>query len=1199
LRDHVTEDTGPAIGGRAARAPLTLAQEQLWLLARLAPEAPVCHHSVAVRCPRGARVTDLDGAFDELLRRHEALRTVVRARDGRLEQVVLPHRPVHLPVVDLGGLPPGERVAELERLDLRATPAPFELEQGPLWRARLIGLGEATHHLRLTVHGLVCDRASIREVLLPELAALYEAVARRRPSPFSEPAVQLASQAAWEQTWLEGPQARAELDHWREELEDLPALRLHTDRRRPRVPSFRAGSHPLEVPADLLATLRKLGRRHRASVAATVLAGLQALLHRYTGQDEVVVGTATSGRPAPRNLRFRGDPNYRWQEGVAVGPFANLLTLRGDLRGDPTFAELLSRARELLRDAHAHADLPFERVARELRPRPEVSAHPLFQVLLTLEPPADPGLEGWTLLPLAIPEQASRFDLHLQLEEQPSELRGRLLYAADLFEPETVERMGEHLLAVLEEAAADPSRRLSELPHLGPEELDRLRAWNATAAPLPETSVLGLVEAQVDRAPDALAVQAGRERLSYRDLDQRANQLARHLLSLGAGPRTPVAVCLEPGLDLAVAVLAVLKAGAAYLPLDPADATEARAAIMADAGCHLLVTGPDLGEMSDGEVAVVRLDAEGGAIAALPETRLAVPVSPGGPACVLYARGRNGEPLGVGIRHRSLVNLLGAAEGAPRPGPRDVVVAVSPPASGPAAAELLLPLAAGARLVIAGAETAASGRRLADLLERSGATFLQAREETWRLLLDAGWRGRARLTAVLVAEGPPAPGLAQRLAACCREVWAVYGGAETGLWAAAGRVEPERPVPGLRPLPNATLHVLDRPGRRAPVGVPGEVLVGGAGVAGGYLRRPELTAERFVPDSWEDAGTLFRTGDRGRLLSDGSLQLLARPDGADEPSPSPDGRVAPRGAAEVAVAEAWAQALDVAEVGAQDDFFALGGTALQAVQVADELAGRFERAVPAAAVLTDGCTVAGLARLVAGPTLAGDAPPSDLRADLRWSGRLPPLAVAVSDAGGVETLGRLLPQLGEERPLLGLVPRTDAGGQLAEGASLEGLASELLGVLRAAQPYGPYRLAGLGFGGLLAYEIASQLESAGEEVTFLGLVEAGAPAQPGPWQELTATVARVWQLAGRGAGRPALDPWGSMRLAAAYRPAGCRWPLTVLASEATRRRAGDPSLGWAAVHRGPVADKSLAGDRRQLLAGPGIEVLGRELSRLL
>jgi amino acid adenylation domain-containing protein len=1198
LREHVTEETGGATSGPAASAPLTLAQEQLWLLARLAPESPVCHHSVAVRCPLGARVADLDGAFDELLRRHEALRTVVRARDGRLEQVVLPHQPVHLPVVDLGGLPPGERVAELERLDRLAAPAAFDLERGPLWRARLIGLGEATHHLRLTVHGLVCDGASIRDVLLPELAALYEAVARRRPSPFGEPAVQLASQAAWERTWLGGPQGRAELDYWKEELRDLPALRLHTDRVRPRVPSFRAGSRPLEVPADLLAALRKVGRRHRAPVAATILAALQAVLHRYTGQEEVVVGTATSGRPAPRNLRHRGDPNHRWQEG-GVGPFANLVVLRGDLGGDPTYAELLSRARDLLREAQARGDLPFERVARELRPRPQVSAHPLFQVLFTLDPPADPGLEGWAVLPVAIEAEASTFDLHLELEEQPGELRGRLLYAADLFEAETAERLAGHLLAVLGEAAADPSRRLSELPDLGSDELDRLRAWNATAAPLPETSVLGLVEAQVDRAPDALAVQAGRERLSYRDLDQRANQLARHLLSMGAGSRSPVAVCLDRGLDLAVAVCAVLKAGAAYLPLDAADPTDARAATMADAGCHLLVTGPDLGEAWNGGIAVVRLDAEGGAIAALPETRLAVPVSPEGPACLLYTAGQDGKPLGVGVRHRSLVNLLGTSEGAPRPGARDVVVAVSPPASGRAAAELLLPLAAGARLVIAGAETAASGRRLADLLERSGATFLQAGEETWRLLLDAGWRGRAWLTAVLVADRPPAPGLAERLAACCREVWTVYGSGETGLWAAAGRVEPERPMPGLRPLPNATLHVLDRPGRRAPLGVPGELLVGGAGVAGGYLGRPELTAERFVPDPWDESGTLFRTGDRARLLSDGSLQLLARPDRTDGPAPSPDGGAAPRGAAEVAVAEAWVRALGVAEVRAHDDFFALGGSALQAVQVADELARTFGREVPAAAVLTDGSTLAGLARLVAGPTLAGDAPPSALRAELQRGGRLPPLAVAVPDAGGIEALGRVLPQLGKERPLLGLVPRADAGGQLAEEASVEGLASELVGVLRAAQPYGPYRLAGLGFGGLLAYEIASQLESVGEEVAFLGLVEAGAPAQPGPWEELAATVARVWQLARSGAGRPALDPWGSLRLAAAYRPVGCRWPLTVLATQATRRRAGDPSLGWAAVHRGAVADLSLPGDRRQLLAGPGIEVLGRELSRLL
>ncbi|MBO0684172.1 MAG: AMP-binding protein, partial [Candidatus Dormibacteraeota bacterium] len=1027
----------------------------------MAPNPSLCHESVNVRCPSGLRMADLQRAFNELVRRHQALRTVIRTEDGRLRQVVLDHRTAGLPVVDLRNLAADERRKEVRRHRVQATREPFDLERGPLWRAAVVNLGEGGQHLQLTVHRLVCDGESIRSVLLPELAALYGGFSEGDPSPLAEPRTQLAAHATRQRTWLEGAEARAELDYWREELQALPGLTLLLDHPRPEVQSFRAGSHPLSIPAQLGDALREVSRRQGVPLFAAFLASLQALLHRYSSQDEVVVGTVTSSRTRPE---LKG----------AVGPLFNHLVLRTDLSGDPTVAELLSRAGAVSKNALLHAELPFEQLVQDLVRRPDLRAHPLFQVLVTLEPLAQPGPKGWAIVSSGLEAEGTQFDLHLELEELRSgALRGRLLYNSDVFDRGTVAHLGGHLGAVLQAVATDPDLPLSRLPLFGQDDMDHLRAWNQTTSSLPDTRAHQLVEEQARRTPEALAVESGGERLSYGELDQRANQLGRQLQAMGAGAGAPVAICLEPGLELVVAVLAAMKAGTACLMLEPSARASAQAAVLEDCACGVAVTESHLwGAKTISGAPALCLDIEGGMIAALPVTPLETTVSADAPACLLHATGTRDKPRAVAVRHGSLVNVVQAARQAPGLSPEDVVVAASPPASGLTVLDLLLSLAAGASLLVATRDEAASGVRLGVLMDEAGATFMEASPQTWRHLFDTGWKGSRRLRAVAMG-GPLAPSLAGRLLTGCREVWNGYGASETGIWSTIGRLEPGRPADAGRPLPNTTLHVVDGHGNPMPLGVAGEVLVGGAGVATGYFGRHQSGAGRFVRDTSGDTGaTLFRSGEQGRFLPDGRLQFLEPPDEAPVPTEAtreatPETRVEPRGRVEVAIAETWARALGRAQVGIHADFFELGGGALQAVQVAEELGRRFERALPPSAIFDEGHTVAGLARLLAGPALAVEVPPSDLVFFIRSGGRLPPLFMVAPDETAISALGRLLPHLEQERPLIGLLPRT-AGGRFTPGARIEDLAGELVAALRGAQPAGPYRLSGFGFGGLLA-----------------------------------------------------------------------------------------------------------------------------------
>ncbi|HSK75059.1 MAG TPA: amino acid adenylation domain-containing protein [Thermoanaerobaculia bacterium] len=854
---------------RTGDLPLSFAQERLWFLDRFQPGGTAYNMPVALRLEGDLDLPALAGALAEIVRRHESLRTAFPERDGRPRQEIAPPAPVPLPVLDLSGLPAGRRDAELALRLAAEVRRPFDLHRGPLLYATLLRLGARDHALALATHHIVGDAWSIG-IFVRELSTLYAVAARGERSPLPELPVQYADFAAWQRRWLTGERLGRLAAAWRARLEGAPAaLELSTDRPHPPAQTFRGGSIGVRLRRELASGIEAFTRREGASLFMTLLAAFQTLLHRYSGQEDLVVGTPIAGRSRPEI------------EGL-IGVFLNALALRGDLQGDPSFREMLARAREAALEAYALEDLPFETLLTELQPPRDLSRPPLFQTMLILQnAPAEAltlqGL-GFTLLP--VETGTAKLELLLSLGEGGGEIGGYLEYNADLFDRSTGGRLARHFETLLAGAVENPEARLSELPLLSPGEREQLvLGWNHTAAPLPAAPVHELFEAQADLTPGATAVLAGNERLTFAELDARANRLAHHLRGLGVGPEVLVGLSVERSAAMVVALLGILKAGGAYLPLDPSYPRERLAYMLADSGARVVVTEEALLESLPPYAATtVLLDGDAEEIARRPAERPGDAPDPGGLAYVLYTSGSTGRPKGVQVPHSALVNFLLSMRERPGMTGGDVLVAVTSLSFDIAGLEIYLPLLTSARLVVATREEAQDGARLRDLLARSGATVLQATPATWRLLIDSGWTGTPGLKALCGGEALPED-LAAALLTRSAAVWNLYGPTETTIWSTVCQVLPRRTVSIGRPIANTTAHLLDARGSLVPVGVPGELLLGGAGVTRGYLGRPDLTAGRFVPDPFgEPGGRLYRTGDLVRRRPDGELESLGRLD---------------------------------------------------------------------------------------------------------------------------------------------------------------------------------------------------------------------------------------------------------------------------------------------------------------------------------
>ncbi len=866
LREHA--GPGPDVAGRA---PLSFAQQRLWFMDQLSPGGFAYNITGGLRIVGRLDVGALERALGDLLRRHEPLRTVFVAVDGQPVQVVTPVVDFRLPVLDLAAVSTADREADGQRRMVAEGRRPFDLAQGPLFRALLFRFGSEEHVLQLTIHHIVADGWSLG-VLSKDLTALYAAYATGGQAPGPSPA-RYADVVRRQRQRLSGPAYEAQAAYWRERLSPPPpVLELPTARPRPAVQTFDGSVETLVIPPPLAESLRRLGREHGVTLFMTLLATFGILLHRYTGLDDIAVGTPIANRMDVET------------EGM-IGLFANTLVLRTDLSDDPTVRTLLRRVRDVALGAYGAQDFPFERLVEMVQPVRDMSHSPLFQVMFILQnvPFEEVELAGLTLSYVEIRIGSAKTDLTLEVWERPEGLKVYLEYNTDLFEAATIRRLGEHFERLLAAVAADPDRPVSRLPLLSEAEWREIGVdWNATDAPIPDRITSSLVEAEATRAPDAIAACFEERRVSYRELNGAANRLARHLERHGVGPNVLVGVLVERSLDMLIAVLAVMKAGGAYVPLDPGYPSDRLEFMLKDGRIPLIVTQEALRARLaiPEEVRTICLDRDASVVARESDDDRPSGAAVTDLAYVIYTSGSTGRPKGVQITHRSLVNLLSAFGRMVDAGPRDVLVAVTTLSFDIAGLEVFLPLVTGGQVVIAGRDVATDPAKLMGLLSASGATIVQATPATWRMLIEAGWQSAPGLRLLCGGEALSAD-LAARLRATEALVWNVYGPTETTIWSTAHRLEAAPgPVPIGRPIANTRTFVLDRAGEPVPIGVPGELYIGGVGVARGYLDRTELTAEKFVADRFspDPAARLYRTGDIVRYRPDGALEFLGRTD---------------------------------------------------------------------------------------------------------------------------------------------------------------------------------------------------------------------------------------------------------------------------------------------------------------------------------
>ncbi len=840
---------------RDGHLPLTFTQERLWFLGQLDPASRAYHVPASLRFRGSFDLRVLEDSLTEMVRRHEVFRTTFPTIGERPAQCVHAPYPVRLPVASLEAVPEPEREAELRRLIAEEIRKPFDVTRLPLVRWTVMRLGPEDHVMLRVEHHLLGDGWSFH-LFLRELLTLYRAFGAGRPSPLAEPPLQVADFAVWQREWMRGPIAGAQLAYWNAKLAGgPPALELPLDRPRPAVQAFAGAQVKVELPPSLCAMLRRTSKAEGITLYMAMFAAFLTLLRRYTGETDIAVGSVIANR------------RWRETEGM-IGAVLNTVVLRTDLSGDPTFRDLLGRVREVTREAYAHQDVPFDKVVESVRAERTSNYSPLCRVMFNFHDSPVPTLQlGETSVELTelIDNDSAKFDLNLIVIPRDDGIFVNWEYSTDLFDAATIERMTGHYRELLEGAVDDPSRRLSELP------LVIEGGWNSTARAYPrDATVHELFESQVDATPDAVAVAYGGQCLTYRELDRRANRLARHLIELGAGPEVRVGVALERSVELMVALVAVLKSGGAYVPLDRSYPEERLAFMVADAGVPVVVNEELL---RDPRIA-----------AASPE-RVPSRVGAESLAYVTYTSGSTGSPKGVAVPHRAVVRLVRGNDYA-RMGPDEVFLQLAPVSFDASTFEIWGALLSGARLAVAPSHAlslAEVGRAVREhqvtTLWLTAGLFNQMVDDRLddlrgvRQLLAGGDVLSVRHVRRVLDELP-----------ACRLING-YGPTEATTFSCcytAPRPLPEAceslPIGG--PIANTRAYVLDRHLSPVPVGVPGELYIGGDGLARGYLGRPGLTAERFVPDPFaaEPGSRLYRTGDRVRWLPEGVLEFHGRLD---------------------------------------------------------------------------------------------------------------------------------------------------------------------------------------------------------------------------------------------------------------------------------------------------------------------------------
>jgi len=1148
--------------------PLSYSQQRMWLMYRLAPEGTAYNMPFASRQMGPLNKSALRRTIDAICNRHEAFRTTFAMTGEGPVQIISPFRPPHWVEVDLARLPGEQRRQEAARLVEQEADQPFDLEKGPLARFLLIEVEPDDHVLVLTMHHIIGDQWSFG-VIGSEFAFFYNAFCQGETPSANPVPLQYADYAVWQRRCLTDDWLRTQSDYWQKRLAGLSRLSLPTDYPRPAVQTFNGSHCTLELPASLIEGLKQFSAERNVTVFMTLLACFQILLSRYAGQSDVAVGSAIANRT---------------QSAVEsiIGSFVNTLVLRTDLSGNPTFEELLARIRETALGAYVNQDFPFDKLVETMHPNRDHSSAPLVQVFFNLAnaPIGEINVHGLSWVPFEVETGAAQFDLSLTIETEIAR-KAYLTFNTDLFERQTAERMLGQYKVLLHSALANSTARLSDLSMLTA--LDRtqlLQDWNRTQVDYPRSECFPqMYEAQVERTPDAVALSMGREALRYGDLNARANQLARYLRTLGVRPGVVVGICLERSLEMVITLMAILKAGGAYVPLDPEYPRDRLRFMAEDAAVAIVLTSEGLSDRFDSRSCrILCLDREQKRIAQEVDHNLPPTATSQDLAYILYTSGSSGQPKGVEIPHRALVNFLCSMRQEPGCAAQDVMVSVTTLSFDIAGLELYLPLLVGARTEIVSRTVAMDGWKLRTLCEAVQPTIMQATPATWRMLIEAGWLGSARLTVFCGGEALP-PDLAAALLDRSSALWNMYGPTETTIWSTIQRIErADQEITIGRPIANTEVYILDQFLHPVPVGVSGELYIGGHGLARGYRRRPELTKERFVPHpfSTEPHARLYRTGDLVRYRPDGRIVHLGRMDhqvkirgfrielGEIEavlsrhpavrqvvvtaredqqglkqlaaylvcldgqapsstelrsfvrtslpdfmtpsffvfleampltannkvdvqalPAPAPDLSdglvyVGPRDRMEIQLTALWQQVLEVPKIGIHDNFFDLGGHSLKAAQLFFLLEQVYGRHLPLA-TLFQAPTIAELASVLSREQWV---PPWQSLVAIQPSGTSIPIFMVPGVGGNVLIFAQLARLLGLDQPFYGLQAR-GLDGIEAPFISVPEMARHYIAEIRTLRPQGPYVVAGVCTGGLIAYEMAQQLLEQGEAVTLV------------------------------------------------------------------------------------------------------------------
>lgn len=849
--------------------PASLIQEQFWLINKLQPDNTAYNIPSLFRLKGSLNIDALTRSLSEIVRRHDIFRTTFSIVDNRLQQIIAKDARLSWATVKINEQ---EHENVIHHLLNQEVSRPFDLAHGPLLRGTLLRLSEHEHILLIMMHHIITDLRS-KKLFATELSALYSAYAANTPSSLTAPPThQYKDFALWQRSWLEGEKCSAMVSYWQRTLQGCSGyLNLPTDQPRSPVPGIAGKALPLRLPQPFISTLKEFSREHNVNIFLALLTAYYILLFRYTNQNDIVAGVPLTNR---REDAHKNIP----------GCFVNILPIAIHISGKQNFEEILQQVRRAMLGAHRNQEVPYDLLVKKLPFKRDASYNPLFQTGFTFEPPMELQLSGLEVKAQKIHSQGAQLDLFFTLWEKEEEIHGFVEFNGELFEETTIQRIMGNYETLLQEIIVNPQGSINSLNILTEQEKrEQLCQWNETATALPAEPLLHkLFEEQADRTPEAVAVIFENSQLTYRELNSRANQLAHYLRALAVGPGTFIGVFMDRSLEMVVALYAVLKAGGAYVPLDPAFPRDRISFMLADTNIHLLLTEKKVAHLlHDHDAHKVLLDEDWPAIGDEPTSNPAVKLAPEkNLAYLIYTSGSTGKPKGVQVPHKAVVNFLISMSREPGITDQDVLLAVTTLSFDISVLELFLPLTVGGKIVIASQEISSNGEQLRDLLRSAKATVMQATPTTWHILMAAGWEGSSAFK--VLCGGEPLPReMALKLTQRSASVWNLYGPTETTIWSTCCKIsDTDRQILIGRPIANTQIYIVNQSEQPNPVGVAGEMLIGGTGVTCGYLNRPDLTREKFIPNTFTADATqkLYRTGDMACFLQNGSIKILGRLD---------------------------------------------------------------------------------------------------------------------------------------------------------------------------------------------------------------------------------------------------------------------------------------------------------------------------------